>query len=176
MEKRTFARVRKWSSLAGILLVCALMFAIIRRGGLREASPLTSTDIAEILACLATGGLYLFSGIRAGPNGPKWRNYFPRSIQFVFNPDETEPALPILIALGISTIVFALLLVTPHLYAAALHLSRIQFALSLTALLLVLGWSAHFFKQKSQYWYGITEVIVAVLFILDRCFQAPPLL
>ena len=75
------------------------------------------------------------------------------------------------LACGITALAAGLLKAIPHLYFAARHLGRVPLAVTLTFVLVALGWLAHAYKQKSQYWYGFTEIVVAVLFILDRCTQ-----
>ena len=77
-----------------------------------------------------------------------------------------------LLAIGITLSAAASIRVIPQLYPGLLrHAVGIPLAISLATLLLALGCAAHVFKQKSKYWYGFTEAVVATLYIFDRCMQ-----
>ena len=73
---------------------------------------------------------------------------------------------------GITLIAAASIRIVPQIYpAVSRHVGRISLAIALACLLLALGWSAHVYKQKSQYWYGFTEAVIATFYIVDRCVQ-----
>ena len=123
------------------------------------------------LTIFGLAGILLASAATAG-SGDKFRRFLPGHIGRFFDIDDVDPVTPkYYLAGGITLIAAGTLLAIPHAYAAARHLSRVPFAICLTGFLLSLGSSAHVYKQKSRYWYGFTEIVIAVLFIIDRCMQ-----